>query len=236
MKKVIFLLPILLLSLIVTVSNVGATELYAEMYPERGDIYTEIFLMVRGLPSREAYQGYTLYLFWDDTLFGVYGDYVAMGGYHRHYFDIYFNPPNDYSNLGNHTISLEVWDDGGNGIAFETTLTFEIIRYYPPADLFWEWWNRLSPELREQLRGEQGEQGVRGEKGDKGDKGEEGLRGLQGEKGERGEQGFGYTPWMEISILMGIVFMSLLISFVAVVKSFERGDKRESAINKSASI
>ena len=47
----------------------------------------------------------------------------------------------------------------------------------------------ITPELKEQLKGEAGERGEKGEDGDKGEDGKRGPRGEKGEKGDRGEKG-----------------------------------------------
>ncbi len=217
---------LVLVSIIVLAVSISAPKVYCEqtaaIYPSKGSIYTRIYLQVRGI-------GGELYLFWDDILLGIYDEnfYEDFNG-----FDVYFNPPDEYpySNLGNHTISLQIWWKYWDGqyyyVQKNFTLTFEIVEYYPPADLFWQWWNSLSNETKEQLRGPQGPQGPVGPQGPQGkigptgpqgSQGEQGPIGLQGPKGDKGDKGdTGPYPLEMVVLNLGISLASGIISVVAL--------------------
>jgi predicted nuclease with TOPRIM domain len=128
----ISLFIIFLLTLVLGVSTIPVkAEPTAIIYPSEGTIDTDIFLQVRGfaLPGDEWDVHYKLYLFWDSSplMTGV-----DDGG--NHFYDIYFKPPNEhpYSDLGNHTIFMEIWRDhyGWTFIA-NFTLEFEILEWGP---------------------------------------------------------------------------------------------------------
>lgn len=52
----------------------------------------------------------------------------------------------------------------------------------------------ITPELRDELKGERGEKGEKGDRGEKGDQGEMGNDGEKGERGEKGEKGDSVIP------------------------------------------
>jgi len=132
MHKSSFLFLILISILALNVPKVYA-EPTAKIYPTEGTVYTDIFLQVRGFGIGEEWDvHYKLYLFWDSEpiMTGV-----DDGG--NHIYDIYFNPPNEhpYSDLGNHTVYVELWRShyGWTFIA-NFTLIFEIIEWAPSPE------------------------------------------------------------------------------------------------------
>ena len=170
----------------------------ATIYPESGDIYTRIFLRVSNFSLTTDAGGswpnywrnyFKLYVFWDSMPIITGLDDTSW------VFETYFNPPNEYtySETGNHTIYIEVWVYGAfSGVSLRTnfTLTFNILKYYPPADMFMQWWNNLTESQREQLRGPQGIQGPQGVQGPIGTQGPTGPQGQQGIQGVQGSQGY----------------------------------------------
>lgn len=129
-RKGLFLFPILISMLALNVPRVAAVEPTATIYPSEGTVDTDIFLQVRGFGIGEEWDvHYKLYLFWDSKpiMTGV-----DDGG--NHFYDIYFNPPNEhpYSDLGNHTVYVELWRShyGWSFIA-NFTLVFEIVEWGP---------------------------------------------------------------------------------------------------------
>lgn len=116
-------------SLVLVLPEVNAQPYFA-VYPTEGNVTTDIFLQIRGLPSTQFYEYYYLYIFWDDFLLGVFPD---NSGTYNHYFDTHFSPPNsgNYSALGNHTVYFEVWNAGRNAIFINATFVFKITEYFP---------------------------------------------------------------------------------------------------------
>lgn len=102
---------------------------YFSVYPTEGTINTDIFLQVRGLPGSGFYETYYLYIFWDDTLLGVFPDNSQT---YDHYFDTHFSPPNStIEALGNHTVYFEVWNNGRIAMYINATFIFTITEYFP---------------------------------------------------------------------------------------------------------
>ena len=103
---------------------------YFAVYPTEGNVNTDIFLQIRGLPGTGFYEYYYLYIFWDDILLGTFPD---NSGTYEHYFDTYFSPPNigNYSALGNHTVYFEVWNANRNAMFINATFVFTITEYFP---------------------------------------------------------------------------------------------------------
>jgi len=126
LARELWVVPLALLMMALIIPK-GTAQSSAALYPPQGSVFTNIYLQVRGI-------GGELYLFWDDILVGTYQEnfYEDFNG-----FDIYFNPPNQlpYSNLGNHTVSLQIWWKYWDGeyyyVQENFTLSFEIIEYFP---------------------------------------------------------------------------------------------------------
>jgi hypothetical protein len=122
-----------------TISNVSAQEPWAEIHPSEGTIETSIFLQVRGLgvflegDNWGSIRHMELYLYWDNQplILGL-GDPAGPGGTQMHYFDVNFTGPNEhpYSDIGNHTIYIEIYEDWATYLC-NFTLTFEITEYFP---------------------------------------------------------------------------------------------------------
>ena len=115
----------------------NAQEPYAKMFPLEGNVFTNIYIMVRGTESfGEGKIDYYAYVFWDDFYVGKYGQVwstppplgfaVPLG-----IFDIFFNPPNKfpYSNQEVHNVTVEVWREAAFGYNF--SLSFKIAPYIP---------------------------------------------------------------------------------------------------------
>lgn len=117
------------LSLVFMLPIVNAQPYFA-VYPTEGNVNTDIFLQIRGLPGTGFYEYYYLYIFWDDILLGTFPD---NSGTYEHYFDTHFSPPNNwnYSALGNHTVYFEVWNNGRTAMFINATFVFTITEYIP---------------------------------------------------------------------------------------------------------
>ena len=96
-----------------------------ELYPEQGDVFTEVYLQVRGTAGEGE-----LYLFWDDIFLGMFTQ-SDLG------YDVFFYPPNQhpYSDLGNHTVFFEIWFWYWDGQMYykywNHSIPFEIIERQP---------------------------------------------------------------------------------------------------------
>jgi len=121
---------ILIVFSLVFVLPIVNAQPYFSVYPTEGNVNTDIFLQIRGLPGTGFYEYYYLYIFWDDILLGTFPD---NSGTYVHYFDTHFSPPNsgNYSALGNHTVYFEVWNANRNAMFINATFVFTITEYFP---------------------------------------------------------------------------------------------------------
>jgi predicted nuclease with TOPRIM domain len=135
----ISLFIIFLLTLALGISTIPVkAEPTATIHPSEGTVYTDIFLQVRGLEvfvegdNWPGFRDMELYLYWDNEplILGL----SDPGSYdsNMHYFDVHLSPPNKHplSDLGNHTIYIEIYKDWVTYLC-NFTLTFEIIEYFP---------------------------------------------------------------------------------------------------------
>jgi len=127
--KATFVGIFVLLSLVFVLPTVNAQPYFA-VYPTEGNVNTDIFLQIRGLPGTQFYEAYYLYIFWDDILLGTFPDNSQT---YDHCFDTHFSPPNrgNYSALGNHTVYFEVWNQGRSAMFINATFVFTITEYFP---------------------------------------------------------------------------------------------------------
>ena len=129
---------ILVLMLAINVSYVSAVEPTAKIVPTEGSVYTDIFLQIRGLEkflegdNWPGYRDMEMYLYWDDKPLILGLSDLGSGDKNMHYFDVHFSAPNEhpYSDLGNHTIYIEIYKDWAAFLC-NFTLTFEIVEYLP---------------------------------------------------------------------------------------------------------
>jgi hypothetical protein len=135
--------------------------------------------------------------------------------------DIHINAPNKYpySNLGNHTIYIEIWNV--DTFCTNFTLTFQVIKYYPPVDMLITWWNNLTAAQKQLFigpkgdKGDQGIQGIQGAKGNTGATGATGPQGLQGVQGVKGDKGDSY-PIEAVALNLGVTSVSTIVSVIAL--------------------
>jgi len=215
--RIVWIVPILLLTTASIIPRVKAVEPYAKMYPEKGDVFTDIYVQVRGLETFFDYATTNrlgLYLFWDDMLVIenlenpkiVYAVSTTWFGY----YDVHTSAPNEYpySELGNHTVYIEIWKYDQFCINF--TLTFEIIEYYPPTSDWWKWWESVPDEIKANLTGAQGLQGIQGIQG------EQGIQGIQGVKGDKGDKGdIGPYPIEAVQLNLSLSAVSVVTFIIA---------------------
>jgi hypothetical protein len=132
----LFLMTTLLLTL--NVAETSAVEPTAKIVPTEGTVYTDIFLQIRGLEkflegdNWPGYRDMELYLYWDDKPLILGLSDPGSGDKNMHYFDVHLSAPNEhpYSDLGNHTIYIEIYQDWAKYLC-NFTLTFEIIELLP---------------------------------------------------------------------------------------------------------
>lgn len=180
------------------------------VYPSEGSVFTEIAV--------KAFVPYgTHFVYWDDKLISTYvsHDELVFG------FLLYISVPNEYpySELGNHTVTVEthIWD---NETVSYVSVDFEIVEYYPPTDLIWEWWSYLPEDFKDQIKGPQGyegEQGFPGPDGEIGPEGPVGGEGPQGPQGEKGDPGAHPYEYMEAVMLnLGLSAASVIAAVITI--------------------
>lgn len=173
--------------------------------PNKGDVYTSIYLQVTGYALQEELTNKTKFLmniFYDDNLILTKDDDSSMG-----YFAFSFNISQfknvnvyPYTEKGMHTFAFQIYSKvSGLTWRCSTTLYFEVTNYYPPVNSgWWSWWSNMPQDIKDSLRGIAGKDGVdgtagvnsvQGQQGMKGEKGDVGLFGAVGPQGEQGVQG-----------------------------------------------
>jgi len=217
--KRIWLIPLLVLLVINAIPKVSAVEPYAKIYPEKGDVFTDIYVQIRNLGDDILFN---LYSWWDDKLIienlqnpdfsSVYWAHEYKG-----YYDIHISAPDEYpyTELGNHTIFIEIWRDR-TVFFINFTLTFEIIEYYPPTSDWWKWWESVPDEIKANLTGAQGLQGIQGIQG------EQGIQGIQGVKGDKGDKGdTGPYPLEAVQLNLSLSAVSVVTFIIAATMLYK---------------
>jgi len=190
-----------------------------DVLPRKGDITTEILILVRGDPIQGSL--WHLYVFYDDLclLKRVPSTQIGKTSEYRHSWDVTVKTPpelpySSYSTKTNkHKIKIMVEDELGQRSFYETE--FKIVEFI----LTPQSWDKLSPEQLELMKGEPGEigppgesvQGPQGEPGQQGPPGEDGSPGIPGESfqgpiGPRGLPGIPANPLIVNSaLILGII-------------------------------
>lgn len=155
-----------------------------DVRPTKGDITTDILIMVRGDPIEGP--AWYLYVFYDDLclLKRVPSTQIGKTAVHRHIWDVTIKVPPElpYSAIrtgrNQHEITIMVEDNLGHRSIYEAE--FKIIEFIlTPTD-----WDKLSPAQLEAMKGEPGDTGPPGES----------ITGPQGELGPRGPPGQDGAP------------------------------------------
>lgn len=139
----IFLVVIAVFLPAMNIMQVSAVEPTAKIIPTEGTVYTDIFLQIRGLEkflegdNWPGYRDMEMYLYWDDKPVFLGLSDPGSGDKNMHYFDVHLSPPNEhpYSDLGNHTIFIEIFQDWTKFLC-NFTLAFEITEYLRCAEWF----------------------------------------------------------------------------------------------------
>ena len=161
------------------------SSIQIEVNPIRGDISTDIFVKVTGVPYISGGLARHLNLYWDDKNIVRNQEPNELG---RANWDSSVRVPNEYpySNLGIHTIRAAVL--ASDGTTAQASTTFEVVNFFAPP----EWWVDLPQDFLDLIRGPQGPQGpqgIQGVQGVQGSQGDVGLMGSQGSIGPKGEKG-----------------------------------------------
>jgi len=251
MKKQAVCLLLVLLMFFPEVMCSQVTSMTLEVFPTKGDITTEISVIVRSYPYY-TYNQFFLYILWDDVLVIQRLADINHPGYsnpHEHSWETTFYIPNEYpyTELGLHNVTAII---AAEGEMYRQSTIFNITNYIPPPD----WWEDLPQEFLDKITGPQGPQGApgpqgsqgvqgkqgpqgpmgpTGPKGDKGDKGDKGNQGLQGNQGQQGIQGPTGNPgesyWGEVIIGVFVSVLSLAVSIITLfVVRKDRGIKTKS--------
>ena len=170
-----------------------------DILPKRGDINTNILIMVRGEPIRGTL--WHIYVFYDDLCLvkRLASSKIGKTTNYEHIWDITIKVPHElpYSlkttTKIKHKIKIWVEDERGHRSIYETE--FRIVEFI----LTPESWESLSPQQLEAMKGETGEmgppgesiQGPQGEPGPQGPPGQDGAPGIPGDsfQGPRGPEG-----------------------------------------------
>jgi len=198
------------------------TSATMEVYPNEGDVTTEILVHVRGSPykidtSVTIGSGVYLYLYWDTKCISEHLEPKIMGRFWELTWDVHLRPPNEFpfSELGNHTLRAVL--ESGEGEIAETSSTFKIVKYLPPP----EWWTNLPQEILDQLKGNQGIPGLQGKEGIQGPMGPQGEQGIQGEQGPQGVQG------KEGTYPISFLLIPTIISAIALIAVFIKKESKK---------
>jgi hypothetical protein len=190
-KYALMTLAFLLFTLIIpAVQGSTISSVTVEIYPNKGDITTDIVVSVRGNPYAGGFltsagdrEYPVLYVYYDDQVlesrvapktsgrgYGDFSDYAAS-------WDVSVKVPNQYpySELGQHIIRVRV--DASDGSSATATANFNVVNYITPL----QWWENLPQDFIQSITGARGPIGSTGATGPKG------TTGTQGPKGEPGQ-------------------------------------------------
>lgn len=208
-----------------------------DILPDRGDIMTDILVLVRGDPIEGGL--WHLYVFYDGLCLVKRQPSTQIGKtlVYRHTWDVVIKVPPElpYStkstSKNKHEITVMVEDELGHRSIYETE--FKVIDFIltPQA------WEKLSPDQLEAMRGPQGEPGPQGldgesivgpqgEPGPQGPPGQDGRAGVPGESfegpmGERGPPGKSVNPIITY-IALALGSLSLIILAYKYLKELSK--------------
>jgi hypothetical protein len=220
-------LAVVIFTFVINIHAISATTITSatiEVYPDKGDITTKIFVHVRGEPYSADYitkaNDYpTLYLYYDDKCIIQRKSPPVVSpwdpDFSKYYcsFDVNISVPNEYphSELGVHNITAVI--EASDGSRAYANATFEVVNYFPPP----EWWEDLPQELLDEITGPQGPQGTQGLQGPQGLQGERGLTGPQGVQGQKGDKGDpGAYPFEAVVLNLTLSSASIVASAIAL--------------------
>lgn len=201
---------IISLSLVIpSILAATVTSITIELFPDEGDITTDIFVVVKGTPYETDF-AHLLYIYYDDIL--IVSNMLPSKGssfatWYAHW-ELTINVPNEYpySELGKHVIRAEVYKYEASTV--KATTSFRVINYIPPP----EWWEDLPEEFLDEITGPPGPKGSKGQRGDTGPRGPVGPEGPKGKQGEPGPY-----PMEAIYYNVAISTLSLIISIIALI-------------------
>lgn len=200
-----------------------------DIHPDRGDITTDILVLVRGDPIEGEL--WHLYVFFDGLCLVKRQPSIQIGKtlVYRHTWDVVIKIPPElpYStkttSKNKHEIMVLVEDELGHRSEYKTE--FKVVDFIltPQA------WEKLSPEQLEAMRGPQGEPGApglpgesivgpQGDEGPRGPPGQDGVAGVPGESfegpmGERGPPGKAVNPYISYSALILSLLASICLAY-----------------------
>lgn len=192
--------------LMVLLPIVGAYKVTTRFGPLKGNVNTEIYLMVR-VDARHDRPMY-LYVLYEDKY--VVRREASFKSTTIHSWDCTFTAPDEapYSDLGEHEIYVII--DDGLTLQKKSIGYYTIDDYIPPDNWI------PSSALLEKLRGSEGPSGPQGKQGTAGPEGPIGPAGPQGVgvPGPEGPQGIEGTHvsagWLRISVVLSVI--ALIVS------------------------
>lgn len=153
------------------------------VFPDAGASDEEILIVIR-VDHPNSNEALNAYVFWDGRcVVQRLGD-VVINKIHQHRWDITFYPPKDLCAKKAHAIRIWV-EDSDNNIVKWMYWSYQITDLVPQLD----WFDDLTDEELERIRGPPGAPGPQGETGETGPQGAQGPPGLPGEQGDIGPPG-----------------------------------------------
>jgi len=185
----IYLVVLILAAMMVQPVMADEYDFNYEVMPNEGRTSDIILVWVR---CEEYYLHSTeqavLYIFWDNFPVKTrLPPTTVVSGVYFNAWDVTIQPPAHLALLGKHTI--RIWVEYADGTLEQKTYQYRITDGMPPKDFWGDWYESLSVDDRQLLKGEPGVQGVQGVRGQTGAKGEKGDSGAQGEQGTAGQMG-----------------------------------------------
>jgi len=154
-----------------------------EVCPPDGRSDEEILIMLR-VSHPNPGEALSAYVKWDGRSIIRRESDVVVNKVHQHWWDLTFYPPKDLCAKGTHPIEIRIEDSSGNVVKW-MYWSYHITDVTPRLD----WFDDLTDEELERIRGSPGPQGETGETGAPGPGGAQGIPGEEGEIGPPGSVG-----------------------------------------------
>jgi len=176
------------LVLLLCIPSVAAVEypftVVYDVLPPSGRSDEQILIYIRVLDHANSNEPLVAYIFWDGRPIIQRQTDVVINKIHQHRWDITILPPKGLNAKGSHKIQIWV-EDTSNVIVKWMYYSYSITDVVPQLD----WFDDLTPEELEKIRGPKGDKGDVGPAGPPGSQGETGETGVGGPPGPQGDVG-----------------------------------------------